>query len=96
VTISVREAAGAVAIDVADEGPGPQAVEGLLFARRADRHDGHGIGLALARRLAEAEQGRLGLTRSSPPVFTLFLPAAPENASEVSGADVSSREGMIA
>ena len=75
VTVAVREAAGAVAIDVSDEGPGVPEPESLL-AGRADRRDGHGIGLALARRLAEAEQGRLELTRPSPPVFTLLLPAA--------------------
>jgi signal transduction histidine kinase len=96
VTISVREAAGAVAVDVADEGPGPQASDSLPFARRADRHDGHGIGLALARRLAEAEQGRLELTRPSPPVFTLLLPAAREDESEVTVANVSRGEGLIA
>ena len=78
VTVSVREAAGAVAVDVSDEGPGLLEPESLLFSRRADRRDGHGIGLALARRLAEAEQGRLELTRSTPPVFTLLLPAAAE------------------
>jgi signal transduction histidine kinase len=78
VTVAVREAAGAVAVDVSDEGPGLLKPESLLFSRRADRRDGHGIGLALARRLAEAEQGRLELTRPSPPVFTLLLPAAAE------------------
>ncbi|MGY1621970.1 sensor histidine kinase [Geodermatophilus sp. SYSU D00965] len=76
VTVAVREAAGAVAIDVRDEGPGVPADDGRLFARRADRRDGHGIGLALARRLAESAQGRLELQRPSPPVFTLLLPQA--------------------
>jgi signal transduction histidine kinase len=96
VSVSVREAAGAVAIDVLDEGRGPEASGDLLFARRADRRDGHGIGLALARRLAEAEQGRLELTHPSPPVFTLLLPTAHEDASAVSVADVSRSEGIIA
>jgi nitrogen-specific signal transduction histidine kinase len=76
----VREAAGTVAVDVADEGSGVQDPEGTLFTRRADRRDGHGIGLALARRLAEAEQARLTLTRAAPPVFTLLLPAAADTA----------------
>ena len=76
VTVAVREAPGAVAVDVADEGPGVHDPEDALFARQADRRDGHGIGLALARRLVEAEQGRLTLTRVSPPVFTLLLPTA--------------------
>ena len=76
VTVAVREASGAVAVDVCDEGPGVHDVESVLFSRQADRRDGHGIGLALARRLVEAEQGRLMLTRVSPPVFTLLLPVA--------------------
>ena len=82
VTVAVREASGAVAVDVSDEGPGVQDPEEVLFSREADRRDGHGIGLALARRLAEAEQGRLTLTRVAPPVFTLLLPAAPARSRE--------------
>jgi signal transduction histidine kinase len=77
VTVTVREASGAVAVDVADEGPGVQEPPGLLFAQWADRHHGPGNGLGLARRLAEAEQGRLDLTRGAPPVFTLLLPPTP-------------------
>ena len=76
VTVAIREASGAVAIDVSDEGPGVRDAENLFLAQRADRRDGHGIGLALARRLVEGEQGRLTLTQLSPPVFTLLLPAA--------------------
>jgi signal transduction histidine kinase len=91
VTVAVREAAGAVAIDVRDEGPGVPSDDGRLFARRADRHDGHGIGLALARRLAESAQGRLELQRPSPPVFTLLLPPAARGAEAGEEVDAAAR-----
>jgi signal transduction histidine kinase len=75
VTVTVRDVGGAVAVEVGDEGPGMPEDGGDLFSRRP-RADGHGIGLALARRLAEAEGGHLRLARPAPPVFALLLPAA--------------------
>jgi signal transduction histidine kinase len=76
VTVAVRESSDAVAIDVCDEGAGVSGPENVLFAQRADERNGHGIGLPLARRLAEADDGRLELTQRTPPVFTLLLPSA--------------------
>ncbi|HEY2764450.1 MAG TPA: HAMP domain-containing sensor histidine kinase [Pseudonocardiaceae bacterium] len=75
VTVAVRDATDALAIDVSDEGLGVSAPEQELFTRRSRLADGHGIGLALARSLAEAEGGRLRLTRPAPPTFTLLVPA---------------------
>lgn len=75
VSVAVRNAADALAIDVSDEGSGIVAPEPELFTRRSRLADGHGIGLALARSLAEAEGGRLRLTRPAPPTFTLLVPA---------------------
>jgi signal transduction histidine kinase len=86
VVVSVRDAGGAVAIDVADQGDSLAHGTVDIFERgisgsSAEHPDaaaaGHGIGLALARDLAQSQGGRLLLTRTSPgTVFTVLIPAA--------------------
>ena len=76
VEVVARESGEAVAVDVRDEGSGLRTAHDI-FERGVSGDDGHGIGLALARDLAQARGGRLVLTRTAPStVFTLLLPAA--------------------
>jgi signal transduction histidine kinase len=83
VTVSARRLTGAVRIDVVDDGPGvPQAFVAELFqpGRRADADDGHdgaGLGLPLARRLARTVGGEVSYDPGHTPGarFTVSLPA---------------------
>lgn len=78
VSVRARAAPVGIAIEVTDEGPGIAGDSERIFERRGEGSAGHGIGLALARSLAEAEGARLRLEHAGPnPVFAVFLPAAP-------------------
>jgi signal transduction histidine kinase len=79
VTVHVRTVDGVVAVDVSDEGPALLSEAHVLFRHR-DGQTGSGIGLPFARKLAEAENARVTLTRHDPPTFTLL---AARSASEM-------------
>ncbi|TAK71264.1 MAG: HAMP domain-containing histidine kinase [Actinomycetota bacterium] len=79
VVVRTRRSAGWVVIEVSDQGPGiATAIGGRVFERGVTTGSGQGLGLSLARRLAEAEGGRLELLSTAPPVLGLFLPVAPQ------------------
>ncbi|MFE1357196.1 sensor histidine kinase, partial [Kitasatospora phosalacinea] len=60
--------------EVQDEGPGvPRELGNRVFERAVSGRNSTGIGLAVARDLAEADGGRLELLSLRPPVFALFL-----------------------
>lgn len=81
---SYRHGAGTVlvlvqgrSITLEDEGAGIAEDDvATLFDRPSDHQAAHGRGLALARRLAESDGGRLELVRHRPPAFRLTLVAA--------------------
>ncbi len=73
VDVTLRDASGAVAVDVIDEGTLTAGTE-VLFRRGASTGSGAGIGLSLARDVAETVGGRLTLATAAPTTFTLLLP----------------------
>jgi two-component system OmpR family sensor kinase len=79
VTVSASRDNGAAGLTVADTGPGlPAGARGKVFERffTGDAARGAGLGLAIARELAERMDGRLVLsTEDGSTAFTLELPA---------------------
>src|SRR5205823_4633339 len=74
VRVTARAHPGAVSVSVTDQGPG--IAEGAaIFERRRSASGSTGIGLALARRLTEAEGGRLRLREGDGTTFEVTLPA---------------------
>jgi signal transduction histidine kinase len=77
-TISLRAvpANDVVVVTVSDEGRGLDASNAArIFERHVSTNEGSGVGLALARTLAEADGGRLDLVSTRPTTFQLRAPA---------------------
>jgi len=80
-------------IEVADEGPGvPDELIPHIFDRGFSGGASTGVGLALARALAETDGGRLELRRARPPVFALFLTVATTAVSRQKNPEPAPRE----
>jgi signal transduction histidine kinase len=76
VTVRARESAGALALDVLDEGAPTDRLLAAVAGRPQPGHLDSGLGLRLARSLAEAEEGRLLIGSEDPPTrVTLLVPA---------------------
>ncbi|MCX4847587.1 ATP-binding protein [Streptomyces sp. NBC_00893] len=74
VALRTRVTGNQVVIEVTDEGPGvPPDLGSRIFERTISGRNSTGIGLAVARDLAEADGGRLELLQQQPAVFALFL-----------------------
>ncbi|MFD7262034.1 ATP-binding protein [Streptomyces sp. NPDC059874] len=80
VALRTRVVGNQAVLEVTDEGPGvPPDLGNRIFERAISGRNSTGIGLAVARDLAEADGGRLELLQAQPPVFALFLSrTAPE------------------
>ncbi|NUK05395.1 HAMP domain-containing histidine kinase [Streptomyces lunaelactis] len=74
VAVRTRVTGNQAVVEVTDEGPGvPADLGARIFERTISGRNSTGIGLAVARDLAEADGGRLELLQQHPPVFALFL-----------------------
>jgi signal transduction histidine kinase len=78
VDLHARRSGPSVVVEVSDEGDGvPSTIAPHIFERSVSS-GGTGLGLALARDLAESNGGRLELVQASPAIFALFLSESDE------------------
>jgi signal transduction histidine kinase len=78
VALRTRVTGNQSVVEVTDEGPGvPTDLGARIFERTISGRNSTGIGLAVARDLAEADGGRLEMLQAQPPVFGLFLSRTP-------------------
>ncbi|MFE0138192.1 ATP-binding protein [Streptomyces sp. NPDC059037] len=78
VALRTRVTGTQTVVEVTDNGPGvPADLGARIFERTISGHNSTGIGLAVARDLAEADGGRLEMLQTKPPVFGLFLSRTP-------------------
>lgn len=82
-SVSARRSGPSVVVEVSDQGVGIAADLAPRIFERSVSSTGSGLGLALARDLAESDYGRLELVSAQPAVFALFLseaiPVSPAN-----------------
>jgi signal transduction histidine kinase len=74
VDVEARRSGPSVVVEVSDQGDGvPSTIAPHIFERSVSTARSTGLGLALARDLAEANGGRLELIQTQPAIFALFL-----------------------
>jgi len=77
VDVEARRSGPSVVVEVSDQGDGVSAtIAPHIFERSVSAAQSTGLGLALARDLAEANGGRLELIQRQPAIFALFLSEA--------------------
>ena len=77
VDVEARRSGPSVVVEVSDQGVGVSStIAPHIFERSVSTAKSTGLGLALARDLAEANGGRLELIQAAPAIFALFLSEA--------------------